>query len=88
MLYTPGQAGLSAELTQIALAVKLNATYSKATILRAYAEVAYYGHGYYGLQAASCGYFGRQPSQLTVNQGAMLAGVVNAPSVDDPVTTR
>ena len=86
MLYTPGQSGLAAELKQVALAVKLNATYSKATILRLYAEVAYYGHGYYGLQAASCGYFGRPPSQLTVNQGAMLAGVVNAPSIDDPVT--
>jgi membrane peptidoglycan carboxypeptidase len=85
MLYTPGQSGLAAELKQVALAVKLNATYSKAQILRLYAEVAYYGHGYYGLQAASCGYFGRPPSELTVNQGAMLAGVVNAPSIDDPV---
>jgi membrane peptidoglycan carboxypeptidase len=85
MLYTPGQSGLAAELKQVAMAVKLNATYGKATILRLYAEVAYYGHGYYGLQAASCGYFGRPPSQLTVNQGAMLAGVVNAPSIDDPV---
>src|SRR5215475_13352946 len=85
MLYPPGQSGLAAELKQVALAVKPNATYSKATILRLYAEVACYGHGYYGLQAASCGYFGRPPSQLTVNQGAMLAGVVNAPSIDDPV---
>ena len=85
MLYTPGQYGLAAELKQVALAVKLNAAYSKAQILRLYAEVAYYGHGYYGLRAASCGYFGHPPSQLTVNQGAMLAGVVNAPSIDDPV---
>ena len=85
MLYTPGQSGLAVELKQLALAVKLNAAYSKAQILRLYAEVAYYGHGYYGLQAASCGYFGRPPSELTVNQGAMLAGVVNAPSIDDPV---
>jgi penicillin-binding protein 1A len=85
MLYTPAQSGLAVELKQVALAVKLNAAYSKAQILRLYAEVAYYGHGYYGLQAASCGYFGRPPSELTVNQGAMLAGVVNAPSIDDPV---
>ena len=85
MLYTPGQSGLDVELKQVALAVKLNAAYSKDQILRLYAEVAYYGHGYYGLQAASCGYFGRPPSELTVNQGAMLAGVVNAPSIDDPV---
>ena len=69
MLYTPGQSGLAVELKQVALAVKLNAAYSKAQILRLYAEVAYYGHGYYGLQAASCGYFGHPPSQLTVSQG-------------------
>ena len=74
MLYTPGQAGLTAELKQVALALKLNYAYSKAEILRLYAEVAYYGHGYYGLEAASCGYFGHPASQLTVVQGAMLAG--------------
>jgi len=85
MLYTPGQAGLTAELKQVALGLKLNYTYSKAEILRLYAEVAYYGHGYYGLEAASCGYFGQPAGQLTVVQGAMLAGVVNAPSVDDPI---
>jgi membrane peptidoglycan carboxypeptidase len=85
LLYTPGQASLSAELEQVTLAVKLNNTYSKQQILRLYAEVAYYGHGYYGLEQASCGYFGRPASELTVVQGAMLAGVVNAPSIDDPI---
>jgi membrane peptidoglycan carboxypeptidase len=85
MLYTPGQAGMTAELKQVALALKLNYTYSKAEILRLYAEVAYYGHGYYGLEAASCGYFGHPAARLTVVQGAMLAGVVNAPSIDDPI---
>ena len=85
MLYTPGQSGLKAELEQVTLGVKLNMTYSKQQILRLYAEVAYYGHGYYGLQQASCGYFGRPASELTVVQGAMLAGVVNAPSIDDPI---
>jgi penicillin-binding protein 1A len=47
--------------------------------------VAYYGHGYYGLNAASCGYFGKRPAGLSLVQGAMLAGVVNAPSYDDPL---
>ena len=40
------------------MAVKLDRAYSRAELLRLYAEIAYYGHGYYGLQAASCGYFG------------------------------
>jgi membrane peptidoglycan carboxypeptidase len=85
MLYTPGHAGFNAELKQVVLAVKLNLAYSKQQILDLYAEVAYYGHGFYGLEQASCGYFGRPASDLTVVQGAMLAGVVNAPSVDDPI---
>ena len=84
-LYTSGRSGFTRDLEQVALAVKLNMTYSKPEILRLYAEVAYYGHGYYGLNAASCGYFGRPPAQLTLVQAAMLAGVVNAPTYDDPL---
>jgi len=86
MLYTPGQAGFVTDVKQVVLAVKLNATYSKQQILALYAEVAYYGHGYYGLEQASCGYFGHPAGELTIVQGAMLAGVVNAPSLDDPIS--
>jgi penicillin-binding protein 1A len=85
MLYTPSQAGLNAEIKQVVLGVKLNFAYSKQQILDMYAEVAYYGHGFYGLEQASCGYFGHPAKNLTVVQGAMLAGVVNAPSIDDPI---
>jgi membrane peptidoglycan carboxypeptidase len=85
MLYTPGESGFKTEVKQVVLAVKLNFAYSKQQILDMYAEAAYYGHGYYGLEQASCGYFGHPARDLTVVQGAMLAGVVNAPSQDDPV---
>lgn len=84
-LYTSGHSGFTQVIEQMALAVKLNMTYSRASILQMYAEVAYYGHGYYGLSAASCGYFGRTPAGLSLVQAAMLAGVVNAPSYDDPL---
>ena len=85
-LYTSGDSSFPQIFEQVAVAVKLNQAYSRPEILRLYAEIAYYGHGYYGLQAASCGYFGRPPDQLTVVQAAMLAGVVNAPTYDDPLT--
>jgi membrane peptidoglycan carboxypeptidase len=85
LLYTPSESGVSAEVKQVVLAYKLDSTYSKSQILDLYAEVAYYGHGYYGLEAASCGYFGHPAADLTPVQGAMLAGVVNAPSIDDPI---
>ncbi len=84
-LYTGGRSGFTRDVEQLAMAVKLNQAYSRAEILRLYAEVAYYGHGYYGLEAASCGYFGRLPDRLTLVQAAMLAGVVNAPTYDDPL---
>jgi penicillin-binding protein 1A len=85
MLYTPGKSGWTTEAEQVMLAFKLNLAYNKAQILQMYSEAAYYGHGFYGLQQASCGYFGREPSRLSVAQAAMLAGVVNAPTADDPV---
>ena len=84
-LYTSGHSSFTQIVEQVAMAVKLNQTYSRAEILRLYAEIAYYGHGYYGLQAASCGYFGHPPAELTVVQAAMLAGAVNAPTYDDPL---
>jgi membrane peptidoglycan carboxypeptidase len=84
-LYTSGHSSFTQIVEQVAIAVKLNQTYSRAEILRLYAEIAYYGHGYYGLQAASCGYFGHPPAELTVVQAAMLAGAVNAPTYDDPL---
>ena len=85
-LYTSGRSSFTQIVEQVAMAVKLNQTYSRAEILRLYAEIAYYGHGYYGLQAASCGYFGRPPAELTLVQAAMLAGAVNAPTYDDPLS--
>src|SRR2546430_9923389 len=50
-----------------------------------YADVAYFGHDYYGLGAASCGYFGVTPARLSWPEAAMLAGLVQAPSADDPI---
>lgn len=85
MLYTPGRSGyLAVDLDQIAIALKLHFAYARAQILSLYAQVAYFGAGYYGLAAASCGYFGRPPTHLTWPEAAMLAGVVNAPNADNP----
>ncbi len=85
MLYTPGQAGVSVEVEQIILGIKLDLSYSKPQIMRLYAGVAYFGHGYYGLAEASCGYFGVTPAGLTWPQAALLAGLVQAPTADNPI---
>jgi membrane peptidoglycan carboxypeptidase len=85
LLYTPGRTGFSVETEQVALAIKLKFSYSGPQILRLYAEVAYFGHGFYGLAQASCGYFGRQADRLSWPQAALLAGLVQAPSAYDPL---
>jgi membrane peptidoglycan carboxypeptidase len=86
LLYTQGRSGASVEAEQVALAVKLWLTYSGPQILQMYADVAYYGNGYYGLAAASCGYYGVPPAGQSWPQAALMAGLVNAPSLDDPLT--
>jgi membrane peptidoglycan carboxypeptidase len=85
VLYTQGRSGVTVEAEQVALAVKLDLTYSKQQILRMYAGVVYFGNGYYGLSAASCGYFGVRPAGLSWPEAALLAGLVQGPSADDPV---
>ncbi len=85
LLYTPGQSGIPVEVKQVALAVKLKYSYSGEQILRMYSGVAYFGHGYYGLLQASCGYFGRMPDKLSWPQAGLLAGLVQAPSAYDPL---
>ena len=85
MLYTPGGSGPGAQAEQVILGIKLDLSYSKPQILRLYADVAYFGHGYFGLARASCGYFGVTPAGLTWSQAALLAGLVQAPSADNPV---
>jgi transglycosylase-like protein len=86
MLYTPGGTGAGVESEQFVLGVKLDLSYSKQQILRLYSDVAYFGHGYYGLAEASCGYFGVIPAGLSWPQAALLAGLVQAPTADNPVT--
>ena len=57
---------------------------SKEDILAGYLNTIYYGHGAYGIQAASKEYFDVDAKKLTVPQAAFLATVVNNPSMYDP----
>jgi penicillin-binding protein 1A len=84
MVYTNGNRQPIDQLEQVGLALKLNADFSKSQILRMYLDTAYFGHGYYGLSAASVGYFGRAPASLDWQQAALLAGLVQAPTAYDP----
>lgn len=63
MLYTNGQRTHTDQIEQVALALKIAHHYTKTQILEMYLATAYYGNGYYGLDAAAHGYFHITPDQ-------------------------
>lgn len=73
------------KLEDAAVALKLEARYSKPEILDAYLNSAYFGEGAVGVRAASERYFRVPPLRLTIAQASLLAGLVQAPSAYDPL---
>jgi len=71
---------LSRKAQEIVLALKLERLMSKRQILEAYLNTVYFGHGAYGIEAAANVYFDKSVAELTVAQGALLAGIIKAPS--------
>jgi penicillin-binding protein 1A len=72
------------KLREALLALSLEERYSKAQILREYLNTVYFGDGYYGVEAASRGYFGKAAADLEVPEAALLAALVRAPASDAP----
>ena len=62
------------------LSHRLEEKFGKRAILQAYLNHVYFGEGYYGVQAASLGYFGKPAAQITPAEGATLAALINRPS--------
>jgi len=58
----------------------LEEKFGKQAILQAYLNHVYFGDGYYGVEAASLGYFGKHASEVAAVEGAMLAALINRPS--------
>lgn len=61
--------------------------YSKDEILELYLNKVYFGDGLYGAEAAARGYFGKSAADLDLAESALLAGLVNAPSVNAPTVS-
>jgi penicillin-binding protein 1A len=85
VIYTGGRTGITDRVAQVALALKLAGHYTKPAVLSMYLSAVYFGNGYYGVLAASEGYFGLLPGQLSWAQASLLAGLPQAPSLLDPV---
>ncbi len=73
------------KIKEIVLTKKLENTFSKDDILETYLNVIYFGNNCYGLENASYGYFNKPSSELTINEAAVLAGLIKAPTKYSPI---
>src|SRR5215204_1213435 len=84
-----GADGYVRKLRELRLAANVENQLSKDQILERYLNIAYFGGGggsggAYGVEAAARYFFSTTAAQLTLNQAALLAGLVQAPSEYDP----
>jgi penicillin-binding protein 1A len=72
------------KLQEASLALQLERHYSKDRILELYLNAVYFGNGAYGVEAAAEQYFAKPVADLSLAEGALLAGLIQRPSADDP----
>jgi penicillin-binding protein 1A len=73
------------KLREAHYATELEERLSKQDILSEYLNLAYFAHGVYGIGTAAEYYFDKPVRQLNVREGAMLAGMIRAPEINDPI---
>ena len=78
---------LRRKIREAILAQRIEHVYSKDEILEFYLNKAYFGDGLFGAEAAARGYFGKAASDLTLAEGALIAGLVKAPSSSNPTAS-
>jgi penicillin-binding protein 2 len=72
------------KFTEAFVAIRLEQNLTKDQIMNYYLNRIYFGKGYFGVGAAARGYFGKDASQLTVPECALLAGIIRAPTSSSP----
>ncbi|WP_424767158.1 transglycosylase domain-containing protein [Paenibacillus sp. sgz302251] len=75
---------ISRKWDEVLLAKKIEESYSKQEIMEMYLNQIYYGEGAWGIKRAAYTYFGKQASELTIAEAALLAGIIKAPSAMTP----
>ena len=84
ILYLNSEQTFTRKFKEVFLAYKISKQQSKEQILEGYLNTIYFGHGAYGIQAASRAYFNVDAQKLTIPQAAFLAAVINNPAALDP----
>ncbi|MBT6601686.1 MAG: PBP1A family penicillin-binding protein [Nitrospina sp.] len=72
------------KVKELLIAFQLEATFTKEKILEAYCNQIYFGNGAYGVEEAAQTYFRKRAKELSILQGALLAGLPNSPNNTNP----
>ena len=73
------------KINEILLALKIERQISKASILELYLNILYLGNRAYGVASAAKVYYGKDVTELTLAEAAMIAGLPKAPSIYNPI---
>jgi membrane peptidoglycan carboxypeptidase len=81
-----GEKTIGDKVREMKLAIELEKKFTKDQILEGYLNIVFFNRGAYGIEAAAQHFYSVPASKLSLPQAAMLAGLVNSPSLYDPVT--
>jgi penicillin-binding protein 1A len=84
ILYTSRERTFKRKIKDSVIAIQISKKYKKEQILEIYLNQIYFGHGAYGVEAASNIYFGKTATQLNLAESALLAGLIRAPEYYSP----
>ncbi|MFI3728770.1 PBP1A family penicillin-binding protein [Vagococcus fluvialis] len=70
---------------ELFLAIEIEKEYSKDEIMEMYLNKAYFGNGVWGIQDASLKYFGKNASDVTIDEAAVLVGMLKGPNIYNPI---
>jgi penicillin-binding protein 2D len=83
-LYLTHEKTWTRKLNEALYAYRLELFYDKDEILEGYLNTVYYGHGMYGIEAASKYFFAKSAKELTLAEAAMIAGIPKGPTYYSP----
>lgn len=84
-LYLTHEKTWTRKINEALFAYRLEVFYTKKEILEGYLNTVYYGHGMYGVEAASRYFYGKSAKDLTLAEASMLAGVPKGPTYYSPL---
>lgn len=80
-----GEGSFGRKIVEIYLSSRITDRYSKDQVIEFYLNRVYLGSGFYGIRAASLGYFGKEPKELTTRESASIAALIKFPNGLSPL---